>query len=144
MPRQTTFLKASDVTPRWHLVDAEGKVLGRLAVRIATLLMGKHRPDWTPHVDCGDQVVVTNAAKIVLTGRKAEQKMHRRFSGHPGGQKVIPYGRLLEKHPERVLELAVRRMLPKNRLGRRMFTKLRVYPGAEHPHQAQHPEPMTA
>ena len=102
--------------------------------------MGKHRPEYTPHVDCGDFVVVTNAAQIVLTGRKAEQKVMKRFTGYPGGLRQVPYGVVRESHPERLVEQAVRRMLPKNRLGRQMFSKLKVYAGSEHPHQAQRPE----
>ena len=140
MPRQTYFAKAGDVTPEWKHVDASGKVLGRLAVEIATMLMGKHRPEYTPHVDCGDFVVVTNAAQIVLTGRKAEQKVMKRYTGYPGGLRQVPYGVVRESHPERLVEQAVRRMLPKNRLGRQMFSKLKVYAGSEHPHHAQRPE----
>jgi len=143
MPRQTYFAKAGDVTPRWHHVDAQGKVLGRMATEIATVLMGKHRPEYTPHVDCGDYVVVTNAAGVVLTGRKAEQKYALRYSGYPGGLKRQSYGELLSKHPERLVENAVRRMLPKNRLGRKMLKKLKVYAGEDHPHHAQQPEPLT-
>ena len=142
MPRQTYFAKASDVTHQWQHVDAEGKVLGRLATRIATVLMGKHKPTWTPHVDGGDYVIVTNADKVVLTGRKAEQKMRLRFSGYPGGLKAESYGSLLKRRPEVVLEGAVRRMLPKSVLGRQMFSKLKVYAGSEHPHQAQQPIPF--
>lgn len=140
MPRQTYFAKAGDVTPEWKHVDASGKVLGRLAVEIATMLMGKHRPEYTPHVDCGDFVVVTNAEQIVLTGRKAEQKVMKRFTGYPGGLRQVPYGVVRQSHPERLVEQAVRRMLPKNRLGRQMFSKLKVYAGSEHPHHAQRPE----
>jgi len=142
MPRQTYFAKAGDVTPRWHHIDAESKVLGRMATEIALILMGKHRPEYTPHVDCGDFVVVTNAAKVVMTGRKAEQKMQLHYTGYPGGLKSRSYGDVLRKHPERLIENAVRRMLPKTRLGRQMLTKLKVYPGAEHPHQAQQPVPL--
>ncbi len=140
MPRQTYFAKAGDVTPEWKHVDASGKVLGRLAVEIATMLMGKHRPEYTPHVDCGDFVVVTNAEQIVLTGRKAEQKVLKRYTGYPGGLRQVPYGVVRNSHPERLVEQAVRRMLPKSRLGRQMFSKLKVYAGSEHPHQAQRPE----
>jgi large subunit ribosomal protein L13 len=142
MPRQTYFAKAGDVTPEWKHVDASGKVLGRLAVEIATMLMGKHRPEYTPHVDCGDFVVVTNAEQVVLTGRKAEQKVMKRYTGYPGGLRQVPYGVVRDSHPERLVEQAVRRMLPKNRLGRQMFSKLKVYAGAEHPHQAQRPQPV--
>jgi len=116
MPRQTYFAKAGDVTPVWRQVDAQGQVLGRLSVRIATILMGKHRPQYTPHVDCGDFVIVTNAQKIVLTGRKAEQKKKLRFSGYPGGLKAETYGSLLKRRPQALVEDSVRRMLP-NYLG---------------------------
>ena len=143
MPRQTYFAKAGDLSPRWHHVDADGQVVGRLATKIATILMGKHRPEYTPHVDCGDFVVVTNASRVVMTGRKAEQKTKMHYSGYPGGLRADSYASVLEKHPERILEDAVRRMLPKTRLGRRMFTKLKVYAGADHPHASQNPEPMT-
>ncbi len=139
MPRQTYFAKAGDVTPVWRQVDAEGQILGRLSVRIATILMGKHRPQYTPHVDCGDFVIVTNAQKIVLTGRKAEQKTRMRYSGYPGGLKAESYGSLLKRRPQVVLENSVRRMLPKSKLGRKMLAKLKVYAGPDHPHQAQQP-----
>ena len=142
MPRQTYFAKKGDVTPGWHVVDAGDKILGRVAVQIAIVLMGKHRPEYTPHVDCGDFVVVINAAGVRMTGRKAEQKMKLTYSGYPGGLKARSYGLLLEKHPERLLEDAVRRMLPKNRLGRQMLKKLKIYPGPDHPHHAQNPEPL--
>ena len=139
MPRQTTFAKADSIKPTWRITDAEGQVLGRLATRVATLLMGKHRPEYTPHVNGGDFVIITNAAKVRLTGRKAEQKHKLRFSGYPGGLKAESYASLLERRPELIIEDAVRRMLPKSRLGRRMFQKLKVYRGPEHPHQAQRP-----
>ena len=142
MPRQTSFAKAGDFVRSWHLVDAEGQVLGRFATKIAVVLMGKHRPEFTPHVDCGDYVVVTNAAKLVLTGRKAEQRMKLRYSGYPGGLRAESFGSVLERHPERIVEDAVRRMLPKNRLGRQMFKKLKVYAGPDHPHQGQSPKPF--
>ncbi len=139
MPRQTYFAKAGDVTPVWRQVDAEGQILGRLSVRIATILMGKHRPQYTPHVDCGDFVIVTNAQKIVLTGRKAEQKTRMRYSGYPGGLKAETYGSLLKRRPQVVVENSVRRMLPKSKLGRKMLAKLKVYAGPDHPHHAQQP-----
>lgn len=139
MPRQTTFAKPVDIERTWRHLDAEGRVLGRLATQIATLLMGKHRPNYTPHIDCGDYVVITNAAKITMTGRKLEQKMKLRFSGYPGGLRAEPYGSLLKRRPEVLVEDAVRRMLPKGRLGRSMLRKLKVYAGPEHPHQAQQP-----
>lgn len=125
---------------RWVLIDAEGQTLGRLATKVATLLRGKHRPDWTPHVDCGDFVVIVNAGKVVLTGKKEEQKKYFRHSGYVGNMKEITAGKLLEIHPERVLEKAVRGMLPKNKLGRAVFKKLKIYSGGSHPHEAQKPE----
>ncbi len=134
MQRQTYFAKAGDVTPQWHHVDAEGKILGRLASQIALILMGKHRPEYTPHVDCGDFVVVTNAEKITVTGNKMTQCVRKRFSGYPGGLKIETFEQVLERHPERLIEDAVRRMLPRGPLGRKMFKKLKVYAGVEHPH----------
>jgi large subunit ribosomal protein L13 len=144
MPRQTYFAKAGDITPDWHHVDANGQVLGRIATRIATILMGKHRPEYTPHVDCGDYVVVTNAAGVVLTGRKGQQKARLTYSGYPGGLRAKSYDEILQKNPEQLVTEAVRRMLPKNRLGRQMLRKLKVYAGPEHQHQAQGPKPLTA
>lgn len=143
MPRQTTFVKTGEHTPRWRHVNAEGQILGRMATEIATVLMGKHRPEYTPHIDTGDFVVVTNAERIVMTGKKLDHKTKQRFSGYPGGLKVIPYRRMLETHPERLVEDAVKRMLPKGRLGRQMLTKLKVYAGPSHPHQAQQPVGLT-
>ncbi len=143
MPRQTYFAKAGDVAPSWHLVDATDRVLGRISTQIAMILMGKHRPEYTPHVDCGDYVIVTNAEKVVLTGQKLDQKIKMRFSGYPGGLKTQTYRRVLERHPERIIEESVSRMLPKNRLGRQMIKKLKVYQGDEHPHHAQSPEPLS-
>lgn len=139
---KTYAVKASEIERRWYVVDARGKTLGRLASEIAKILMGKHKPSYSPHLDCGDYVVVVNAAQVRVTGRKLREKMYYRHSLYPGGLKEIPLYRMLEKHPTRVLELAVRRMLPQNRLGRRMFKKLKVYAGSEHPHQAQKPEPL--
>tara|TARA_Y100000589_G_scaffold166172_3_gene158174 strand:+ start:39132 stop:39713 length:582 start_codon:yes stop_codon:yes gene_type:complete len=137
MPRQTTFMKPGETTRQWHHIDADGQILGRLAAKIAPILMGKHRPEYTPHVDTGDYVVVTNAAKIALTGRKGEQRMHMRYSGYPGGLHMRSTNELLEKHPERVVEQAIKRMLPKTRLGRAMFKKLKVYSGPDHKHGSQ-------
>ncbi len=142
MPRQTTFAKPGQIKPQWRIADADGQVLGRLASRIATLLMGKHRPEYTPHVDCGDFVIVTNASRIVLTGRKAEQKQKQRYSSYPGGLRSKSYGDVLKSRPEFIVEDAVRRMLPKTRLGRQMLSKLKVYAGSEHPHGAQQPVPL--
>ncbi len=142
MRRQTYFAKKGEVQPGWRVVDAEGRSLGRLASEIAVILMGKHRPEYTPHVDCGDYVIVTNATKVGLSGRKAEQKLKMRYSGYPGGLKAQTFGQVRAEKPERLIEDAVRRMLPKNRLGRVMLKKLKVYPGLEHPHQAQQPVAM--
>lgn len=144
MPRQTTFARNDTIEKQWHHVDADGKVLGRLASKVAVLLMGKHRPEYTPHVDSGDYVVITNAKGIVMTGRKAQHRLKMRYSGYPGGLKAMSYGEVRERHPERLVEDAVRRMLPKGRLGRAMLKKLKVYAGAEHPHQAQSPLPLEA
>ncbi|HPY63185.1 MAG TPA: 50S ribosomal protein L13 [Bacillota bacterium] len=137
---KTYMPKASEVDCRWYLVDAEGKVLGRLATEIATILRGKNKPEYTPHMDMGDFVVVVNADKVVLTGRKEQQKLYRRHTGYPSGLREVPYERMMAKHPERVLEKAVRGMLPKNSLGRAMFRKLKVYAGPNHKHEAQKPE----
>jgi large subunit ribosomal protein L13 len=124
------------------VVDAQGQTLGRLAARIAPILKGKHKPTYTPHLDCGDFVIVINAEKVRVTGRKLDQKQYYRHSEYPGGLSSISLRDQLERHPERVLEAAVRGMLPKNRLGRRMFKKLKVYAGGSHPHQAQQPKPL--
>lgn len=129
--------KPHEVERKWWVVDAEGKVLGRLATRIAQILQGKHKPIYVPHIDTGDYVVVTNAEKVVLTGKKAMEKVYYRHSGYPGGLKVVPIQKLMEKSPERIIELAVRGMLPRNKMGRHMLKKLRVYRGPHHPHQAQ-------
>jgi large subunit ribosomal protein L13 len=134
--------KAEDITHHWWLVDASDKPLGRLATEIARILRGKHKPTFTPHLDVGDNVVVVNAEKVRLTGKKADQKTYFRHTGYMGGEKHIPYRRMLETHPERVIELAVKGMLPKNALGRSIHKKLKVYAGAEHPHQGQQPEPL--
>lgn len=137
---KTYSAKPEDIKREWFLVDAEGKTLGRLASRIAEILRGKHKPLYTPHLDCGDYVIVINADKIRVTGRKLDQKIYYRHSGYPGGLKSITLRDQLQKHPERVLEAAVRGMLPKNRLGRKMFKKLKVYASDSHPHQAQQPK----
>jgi len=132
--------KKEELEREWYIVDAEGQTLGRLASRIAPILRGKHKPTYTPHLDCGDYVVVVNAEKVRVTGRKLEQNAYYRHSGYPGGLKTITLRDQLDKHPERVLQAAVKGMLPKNRLGRRMFKKLKVYAGEAHPHQAQQPK----
>ncbi|MDH7599042.1 MAG: 50S ribosomal protein L13 [Sedimentisphaerales bacterium] len=136
----TTYMAKKDQVARnWYLVDASGLVLGRMASKIASILMGKHKRYYTPHVDTGDFVVVVNAEKVVLTGRKAQQKFYQRYSHYPGGQKCISYGEMLRDKPEQLIELAVRRMMPCTGLARRMLKKLKVYRGPEHPHQAQRP-----
>lgn len=132
--------KANEVERKWYVIDAEGKVLGRLASEIASVLRGKRKPIFTPHVDCGDFVIVINADKVVLTGDKLNQKIHAYHTGYPGGRKEIVYSEMIEKRPEKVIELAVKGMLPKSRLGRQMIKKLKVYAGPEHPHAAQAPE----
>ncbi len=130
-----------EVERKWHLVDAEGRTLGRLATEIATILRGKNKPQYTPHVDTGDFVVVVNADRVVVTGKKAEQKVYRRHSQRPGGLKEVSYEQMLERKPEEILRKAVRGMMPKNRLGRQQFRKLKIYAGPEHPHEAQNPQP---
>ena len=136
------FAKTGELARAWHSIDADGVVLGRLAVKVATVLMGKHRPTYTPHVDTGEFVVVTNAEKMKITGRKLEQKLYDHYTGYPGGRKVIPLSVMMAKRPEQVIELAVRRMLPKSKLGRQMLKKLKVYRGSDHLHQAQMPQPL--
>lgn len=126
----------------WYHVDAADRILGRLATKVAIVLMGKHRPIYTAHVDTGEFVIITNAEKIRLTGRKRETMTYERYSYYPGGRTVVPFEAMMQRHPERVVRDAVRRMLPKNALGRRMLTKLKVYAGAEHPHTAQQPESL--
>ena len=134
--------KAEDIERRWWLVDAEGKTLGRLATRVASILRGKHKPMFTPHLDVGDYVVVINAEKVTLTGRKADQKTYFTHSGYMGHEKHIPFRRMIERHPDSVIELAVRGMLHKNKLGRQMREKLKVYAGVAHQHQGQEPQPI--
>lgn len=138
----TPMPKKDSVVRKWHLVDAEGKVLGRLATRVATLLIGKHKPDYARHVDVGDHVVVINAAKVHLTGQKPASKLYRWHSGYIGGLREVRAETMLRTHPERVIEWAVSGMLPKTKLGRAMVKKLKVYRGTEHPHGAQRPEPL--
>ena len=137
---KTFMAKAEEVKRKWYVVDAEGKPLGRLASEIAKILRGKNKPIYTPHVDTGDNVIVLNAAKVALTGKKLDNKVYRHHSGWPGGLKEVKYRQLMEKSPEKVIELAVKGMLPRNSLGRAMFRKLKVYRGSEHEHQAQKPE----
>lgn len=139
---KTFSAKPENVKRDWYVVDASGKTLGRLASEIARRLRGKHKPEYTPHVDTGDYIVVINAAKVRVTGRKAKDKIYYRHTGYIGNLKAVSFEKLLAQKPERVIELAVKGMLPKNPLGRAMFRKLRVYPGAEHQHQAQQPKPL--
>ncbi|MBA2876944.1 50S ribosomal protein L13 [Thermaerobacillus caldiproteolyticus] len=138
--RTTYMAKPKEVERKWYVVDAEGKTLGRLASEVAAILRGKHKPTFTPHVDTGDHVIIINAEKIELTGKKLTDKLYYRHSLHPGGLKVRTALEMRTNYPEKMLELAVRGMLPKGRLGRQMFKKLHVYRGSEHPHQAQKPE----
>jgi large subunit ribosomal protein L13 len=133
--------RPSSVERRWHLIDAEGRTLGRLASEVAQLLRGKNKPQYTPHIDTGDFVVVVNAEKVVVTGKKAEQKVYRRHTGRPGGLRETSYEMMLERKPTEILRKAVWGMIPKTRLGRAQFKKLKVYAGPEHPHEAQNPQP---
>lgn len=142
--RSRTFTaKPGQVQQQWFALDATDHVLGRLATRIATVLMGKHKPTYTPHVDTGDFVVVTNAHKVRVTGNKADTMIYPRYSYYPGGYKEIPFKRVMERHPDRILREAVRRMLPKNALGRKMLLKLKIYATDDHPHTAQQPSPFS-
>lgn len=144
MKKQTYIATREDALEarKWFIADADGRVVGRLATRIANVLRGKHKPTFTPHVDTGDFVVVVNASKVRLTGRKTTDKLYHRHTGYPGGVRTTTAGRLMDERPERVLRSAIVGMLPKNRLGRRLATKLKIYRGAEHPHGAQKPEPL--
>lgn len=138
---RTTFMaNAQNIERKWYVIDAEGKTLGRLASEVASILRGKHKPTYTPHVDTGDHVILLNASKIQLTGKKLTDKIYYRHSLHPGGLKTRTALEMRTNYPERMLELAIKGMLPKNSLGRQMFKKLHVYAGSEHPHQAQQPE----
>lgn len=134
--------KKDEIVRQWWLVDAEGMALGRLATEVARILRGKHKPIYTPHLDTGDHVIVINASRVRLSGKKPQTKSYFRHSGYMGGEKQIPFKRMIETHPERVIELAVKGMLPKNALGRHMKEKLRVYAGSEHPHESQKPQPL--
>ena len=143
MKKYTSSAKRSDNPQKWYVVDADGAVLGRLATQVAQRLRGKHNPQFTPHVDTGDWVIVINADKITLTGRKMDQKIYYRHSGYIGGLKEISAKELLEKKPEALVRSAVKGMLPKNKLGRQLFKKLKVYAGETHPHEAQQPETLS-
>ena len=137
---KTYMAKESTIERKWYVVDAEGQTLGRLASEVAQVLRGKHKPTYTPHVDTGDYVVVINADKIKLSGNKENQKLYRRYTGYVGNLKTITYKDMMAKHPERIIQIAVKGMVPHNKLGRKQMTKLHVYAGSEHPHQAQKPE----
>ena len=143
MTTKTFTPRAGDIERQWFVVDAEGKTLGRLASQIAHVLRGKHKPTYSPHMDLGDHIVVINAEKIRVTGRKAERKVYYRHTGYPGGLRTTTYEDMLGKHPERILRIAVKGMLPNNILGRQMFKKLRVYAGPEHEHAAQQPQVLS-
>jgi large subunit ribosomal protein L13 len=137
----STFMAKPGLVPqRWFVIDASDQVVGRLAVQIATILRGKHRPEYTPHIDTGEYVIVTNASKLRFTGKKMETKEYHWYTRYPGGYKTATAKEWIEKHPERILEAAVRRMVPRTKLGRRQMTKLKIYAGPEHPHQAQQPQ----
>ncbi len=139
----STFMaKKSEIEPKWFVIDATDQVVGRLAVEIGKILRGKHRPEYTPHQDTGDFVIVTNAEKIKFTGNKWDQQTYDFYSHHPGGLKTVTARAMLARHPERILELAVKRMFPRNRLGRQQLRKLKIYAGPQHPHQAQQPESL--
>lgn len=138
---KTTYMaNPNTIERKWYVVDAEGKTLGRLAAEVAKVLRGKNKPTFTPHVDTGDHVIVINAEKVRFTGKKLEQKTYFRHSGYPGGSTFVTLGNMLAKHPERIVEMAVRGMLPKNKLGAQIYRKLNVYAGPEYPHAAQKPE----
>ena len=136
--------KAGELTAQWYIIDATDVVVGRLAAQIAPILMGKHRPTYTAHIDTGDYVIVTNVDKVVFTGNKWQQKFYQRYSGHPGGQKEEQAWKLFQRHPDRILRLAIQRMMPKNKIGRHMMAKLKLVVGTMHEHQAQSPTPLEA
>ncbi len=140
---KTISAKAETVQHDWYLIDAEGQTLGRLATEVARRLRGKHKTEYTPHVDTGDYIVIVNAEKVKVTGRKATDKIYYRHTGFPGGLKEASFTQMIERSPEKVIELAVKGMLPRNTLGRTMYRKLKVYAGQEHPHEAQQPETLT-
>ncbi len=134
--------KTGQLDRHWYVIDARDAVVGRLAAQIAPILMGKHRPTYTPHIDTGDYVIVTNVDKVVFTGNKWQQKFYEHYTGHPGGHRTEVAWKLFQRHPERILEAAIRRMMPKNKIGRHMLGKLMLYTGDQHPHQAQQPIPL--
>jgi large subunit ribosomal protein L13 len=138
----TTFVKPAVAKREWLLIDAEGQVLGRLASRVARILLGKHKPTYVPHQICGDFVVIVNAAKVKITGKKLVQKEYQRYSGYPGGRRVIPMEKVMAKHPDEVVRMAIRRMLPDNRLRSVLIQNVKIYAGKDHPHAAQQPRPI--
>ena len=140
---RTYSAKQQEIERQWYVVDAKDRILGRMATRIADVLRGKHKPCYTPNVDTGDFVVVVNAEKVTLTGKKPQQKIYQRYSGYPGGLKKIKFADMQKKFPERIVRLAVQRMVPNNRLGRKMMQKLKIYSGPNHPHEAQKPEALS-
>ena len=140
---KTISVKAETAQHSWYVIDADGQTLGRLATEVARRLRGKHKTEYTPHIDTGDYIVVVNAEKVQVTGRKASDKMYYRHTGHPGGLKQVNFTQMIERSPEKVIERAVKGMLPRNSLGRAMYRKLKVYAGQEHPHEAQQPETLT-
>ena len=139
----TSHLNSTTIAREWHMVDAEGVTLGHMATKIAMVLMGKHKPTVSEHYDCGDNVIVVNAAKVHVSGNKSEQKAYVHHTGYPGGQRSVPFAKLLDEQPEEIVIKAVKRMMPKNKLGRHMLSKLHVYGGAEHPHAAQQPQALS-
>jgi large subunit ribosomal protein L13 len=139
---RTFSLKASEIERKWYLVDAQGKILGRLATELASVLRGKRKPTYTPHLDNGDNVVVINAEKVMVTGKKREQKLYYHHTGYPGGLRTNTFAELQARKPEQIVKLAVKGMLPHNRLGRQMIRKLHIYAGPEHPHNSQNPQPL--
>lgn len=142
MNRQTTLAKENTVSQNWLIVDASDQVLGRIASRLAVILMGKNKPQYTPHRDVGDYVILTNASKIRMTGSKLDQKLFQSYSGYPGGRRTRTYGQMMETNPQALIQRSVRNMLPKNKLGDQMIKKLKIYSGTEHPHSSQQPQTM--
>ena len=139
---KTVIPKMETIERKWYLIDGQDQILGRMASQVAYLLRGKHKPEFTPHLDVGDHIIVINADKVTVTGRKFDQKQYTRYTGYPGGLRTKTLGKLMQNRPERVIKIAVKGMLPKNRLGRKMIRKLRVYAGPDHPHTAQLVEPL--
>lgn len=139
----TYLAKKGELPAKWHVIDAKGQVLGRLAAKLAVIAQGKHKPTYTPHTECGDFVIVLNADQVIVTGKKAEVIEFDTYSRYPGGRRLFSFKDMSNKHPERIVQLAVKRMLPKNRIGRNMLLKIKIYKGATHPHAAQQPQPLS-